>query len=174
MRVLAERPRLTATERALVVEGLQARDPFVQRAAADALGRHPSTEALRPLLDLLHPVPAEDTHLRYVVRMALRNNLRPAAAWKQLPLPRWTPADAEAIADVALGVPSAEAADFVMEHLRVACGVWGLSGMWLDMEATRRASDWYHCSAAWIRPILIYNTRSFVPSWKGPRNEAAP
>ena len=53
----------------------------MQRAAADALGRHPDPENIRPLLDLRQQVPADDTHLLHVVRMALRDQLRAAAHW---------------------------------------------------------------------------------------------
>src|SRR5262249_50496556 len=59
-RVLAERATLTPALHELVLAGLKDTDPFAQRAAADALGRHPATENLRPLLDLRHRVPADD------------------------------------------------------------------------------------------------------------------
>ena len=76
----------------LALAGLKDADPNVQRAAADALGRHPATENLRPLLDLRHAVPAEDTHLLHVVRMALRDQLLEAAVWQSIPLKDWTEA----------------------------------------------------------------------------------
>src|SRR5439155_19939263 len=59
--------------------------------------------------------PAQDTHLIHVVRMALRDNLRPAEAWKvvaALPEERRAP-----LADVALGVPSPEAAAFLLTSM---------------------------------------------------------
>jgi putative heme-binding domain-containing protein len=117
-RVLSERPALTPALRELALAGLKDSDPFVQRAAADALGRHPAAENIRPLLDLRHAVPADDTHLLHTVRMALREQLRPAAVWSQLPLPSWSEADARAVADVAPGVPSPEAAQFLLRHVQ--------------------------------------------------------
>jgi putative heme-binding domain-containing protein len=116
-RILAERPTLTATQRDWVLAGLKDRDPNVQRAAADALGRHPEAANVRPLLDLYHAVPKQDTHLLYVVRMALRDALRPAATWALLPPEPWAEPDERAVADVALGVPSPEAASFLLRHL---------------------------------------------------------
>jgi putative heme-binding domain-containing protein len=118
MRVLAERPALSPALQGLAGAALKDGNPFVQRAAAEALGRHPSPANLRPLLDLRHAVPPADTHLLHVVRMALRDNLRPASAWDHLPVAPWTEPDARAVADVAVGVPSAEAAAYLLAHLR--------------------------------------------------------
>jgi putative heme-binding domain-containing protein len=117
-RVLSERATLTAFQRSLAVDELRDKDAQVQRAAADALGRHPSANNVRPLLDLRHAVPKEDTHLLHVVRMALRDQLQSADAWPQLAGETWNERDRQAIADVALGVPSAEAAAYLMAHLQ--------------------------------------------------------
>jgi putative heme-binding domain-containing protein len=117
-RVLSERVALEAELRALALAGLKDQDANVQRAAADALGRHPEAENIRPLLDLRHAVPAEDTHLLHVVRMALRDQLRPASVWPKLADQKWSERDERALADVSLGVPSAEAAGYLMDHLR--------------------------------------------------------
>jgi len=117
-RVLSERTTLTAEQHMLALAALKDTDPHVRRAAADALGRHPSAENIRPLLDLRHAVASDDTHLRHVVRMALRDQLRPAANWAKLSSEGWTERDARAIADVSLGVPSVEAAAYLMRHLK--------------------------------------------------------
>ena len=117
LRVLSERSRLGEPQHKLAIEALKDANAHVRRAAADALGQHPNAANLRPLLDLRHAVPAADTHLLHVVRMALRNQLRNEARWP-FPLMNWTERDENAIADVALGVPSAESARFLLEHLR--------------------------------------------------------
>jgi putative heme-binding domain-containing protein len=117
-RVLSERTTLTVEQHALALAALKDTDPHVRRAAADALGRHPAAANIRPLLDLRHTVPGDDTHLRHVVRMALRDQLRPAANWAKLSSDGWTERDARAIADVALGVPSSEASAYLMRHLK--------------------------------------------------------
>jgi putative heme-binding domain-containing protein len=118
MRILAERAKLPAKERDLVLAGLKDEDPFVRRCAAEALGRHPAPENVRPLLDLRHDVPEEDTHLLHVVRMALRDQFRPEKAWEQVPRSSWTEADARAVADVAAGTPNLGSAQFLLQHLR--------------------------------------------------------
>jgi putative heme-binding domain-containing protein len=112
LRVIGERKELPPALHQLTLAALKDPDPFVQRAAADALGRHPSPDNLLPLLDLRRDAPAQDTHLIHVVRMALRDNLRPAESWKVvagLPEQRRS-----ALADVALGVPTPEAAAFLL------------------------------------------------------------
>ncbi len=117
-RVLAERQKWTAEQATLARTGLHDADANVQRAAADALGRHPAPENIEPLLALRRAVPAEDTHLLHVVRMALRDQLRPAAAWAQLPPECQGGRDTRYLLDVALGVPSAEAAAYQAKYLK--------------------------------------------------------
>jgi putative heme-binding domain-containing protein len=117
MRVLAERGGISASLHSLIVGRLTDSDAFVERTAAEALGTHPDPANIRPLLDLRHRVPSDDTHLLHMVRMALREQLRPATAWQKLPTTAWTERDARAIADVATGVPSAEAARYLLTHL---------------------------------------------------------
>jgi putative heme-binding domain-containing protein len=118
-RVLGERALLTPRQHHLVLAALKDADAHVQRAAADALARHPdAAKNLRALLDLRHAVPPEDTHLLHVVRMALRDQLQSPDSWPQLAGEAWNERDKRAIADVALGVPSAEAAAYLMAHLQ--------------------------------------------------------
>jgi putative heme-binding domain-containing protein len=116
MRILAERSPLTDFQHQLVLGGLGDPDPFVQRAAADALGTHPATANIAPLLALRHKVSADDPHLMHEVRMALRNQLRKASDWAELPSPL-SEQDARAIADIAPGIHSTEAARFLLHHL---------------------------------------------------------
>lgn len=108
---------LPADLRPLAEAGLKDSDPQVQRAAADALGRWPSIDNIRPLLDLLQRVPGPDTHLRHVVRMALRDQLVSDKVWGKLPLASWSERDGQALADVALGVPKAEAAAYLLRAI---------------------------------------------------------
>jgi len=115
---------LAEPHRQLVFAALRDQDPYVQRAAADALGQHTrgtehgDYEPIRQLLDLRQRIPAPDQALLHVCRMALRNQLRSPGAfphWQSLNL---SEPDSRAIADVALGVPGDESASFLLEHLR--------------------------------------------------------
>jgi putative heme-binding domain-containing protein len=118
-RVLSERAKLTPAQHGLALAALRDADANVQRAAADALGRHPdAARNLRALLDLRRAVPKEDTHLLHVVRMALRDQLRSPDSWPQLAGEAWNDQDKQSVTDVARGVPSAEAAAFLMAYLQ--------------------------------------------------------
>jgi putative heme-binding domain-containing protein len=118
MRTLAERKALPGPLHRLALAGLKDANAHVQRAAAEALGRHPQADNLQPLLQLRHAVPAEDTHLLHMVRMALRDQLRPAETWKHLEGVKLSKQDARALADVCPGVPSPEAAHYLLAHIQ--------------------------------------------------------
>jgi putative heme-binding domain-containing protein len=117
MRVLAERALLSENLHRVVLDHLRDPDALVRRNAADAVGRHPAVSNIRPLLDLLHGTPADDTHLTHVARMAIRDQFQSAERWKSLPLPGWNEKDARAVADIATGVPTPDAAQFLLGHL---------------------------------------------------------
>ncbi|MGH7224787.1 MAG: PVC-type heme-binding CxxCH protein, partial [Gemmataceae bacterium] len=118
-RILSERPKLTPAQHDLALAALKDADANVQRAAADALGRHPNAEKnLRPLLALRHAVPKDDTHLLHVVRMSLRDQLLTETNIRWMSHKEWSERDHRAIADVCLGVPSLQAASYLLGHLQ--------------------------------------------------------
>jgi putative heme-binding domain-containing protein len=117
MRVLAERALLSEKLHRVVLDHLRDPDALVRRNSADALGRHPAVSNIRPLLELLYSTPADDTHLTHVARMALRDQFQSAEGWKSLPLSGWNERDARAVADIATGVPTPDAAQFLLAHL---------------------------------------------------------
>jgi putative heme-binding domain-containing protein len=115
MKMLAERAN---DDSSLTRKAIADADPFVRRAAADALARHPSGDNVRLLAELWAATPADDTHLIHVARMALRDQLLPKGAYAEVQ----TPADAdpglaERLANVSLGVPNEASAAFVLWHL---------------------------------------------------------
>ena len=101
----------------LTRSGLTDSSPFARRAAAEALARHPSKANVGPLLVAVRSVSASDTHLKHATRIALRDQLAGVKDWEKtfgdLPEP-----DRVALADVAPGVPDAEAAAFLALHLK--------------------------------------------------------
>ena len=113
-RIWGDRPLLGEAGLASLAVGLQDPSPHVRRAAAEAWGLHPGPRAIRALLDLLAATPGEDDHLRHVARIALRDSLRDDRAWDRITL---TPGDEAALADVALGLPSARSAAFLLGYL---------------------------------------------------------
>jgi putative heme-binding domain-containing protein len=111
-RILGERGEY----RGLMQAAFSDESPNVQRAAAEALGRHPAPEAIAGLLKFRHKVPAKDTHLTHVVRMALRNQLVSEAAWREASKLK-EDNDIRAVADAAFGQPTKESAAWMVERL---------------------------------------------------------
>jgi putative heme-binding domain-containing protein len=91
--------------------------PEVQRLAAEALGRYPRGESLRPLLNRRSRVTAADPHLEYTVRRALADLLRHDAVFAGVQeSTTLTDSDRRAVLDVVLAVPTASAARFLVDH----------------------------------------------------------
>jgi putative heme-binding domain-containing protein len=131
LRILAERSRLTDGQTKKVCGMLtDESDGLVKRCAADALARHPSPEGQSALLDLLADGGAkDDPFLRHAARIALREQVRGKSDWG-------TPRDKDRapLADVALGLPEAGAADFL------ATAVWQLH----DQKRNRMPEFFHH------------------------------
>lgn len=158
-RILSERKELSERTAKVALDGLNDADPFVQRAAADALARHPGLDRVQPLLRLLQAAPAADTHLRHVVRMTLREQFRADAAWKQFPISALGVADEKAVAGIAPGVPSAEAAAFLLAHLR------------RHAENGRLPHDQVQHCARYASPDRVVELLAFARDFSGPLNE---
>jgi len=121
MKALAERKDWDANLAALVRAGLIDEDGCVRRAAADALGRHPQAENIKPLLVAWTSAPADDSHLVHVLRMALRDQLvAPGMCAEALKLVGDDRAGRERLANVILGAPTSEAADLLWQQLKSA------------------------------------------------------
>ncbi len=88
--------------------------PQVGRAIADGLTAVPHLDSVSTLVKGLKNSPAGDTHLRQALRIALRECLRDANAWKELKVEATM---LPTIADVATGLPTPEAAAFLSDHL---------------------------------------------------------
>ncbi len=118
LKALAERPEISPAFSDLAKSHLNDSDPFVRRAAAEVLGRHPELANIKPLLELRQSAPADDTHLIHVARMALRDQLLEAQVWPQLGKLELNERDRRDIADVATGVHSEQAAAFLLEQIQ--------------------------------------------------------
>ncbi len=100
--------------------GIKDRDALVQRCAAEALAkvRTAGSSALRQLLDLRSRVPAADTHLLYVVRKAIRDQLKVTGVFDKVLAEKLSEAEERALADVAPAVTNAASASFLLSHLQ--------------------------------------------------------
>lgn len=119
LKALAERQptRIDDEVRSKIRSKLSDADPFIRRAAADCLGRHPARENLVPLLQAWQACPAEDTHLLHVIRLAIREQLRLPGIYAEIATLVTTPADLNRLVDVSLGLPTPASAEFVQSQL---------------------------------------------------------
>lgn len=101
IKALAEREVWTEMDYGIVREALKDRDAFVVRAAVDALGRHPDAANVRPILLAWKQNPAEDTHLDYVIRLALREHFRSAELVALLGSHKWSDEEAGQLTSIA-------------------------------------------------------------------------
>jgi putative heme-binding domain-containing protein len=121
MKVLAERAWSVSP---LVSEALADPDPFVRRAAADALGRHPHADNVVPLAQLWRATDPRDTHLVHVARMALRDQLAAPGTYDAVePLAQDDPALFTQLVEVSLGVRNERSAEFVLRYLEASPGL---------------------------------------------------
>lgn len=117
LKILAEKPKWSDEERGLVHKGMVDANPHLQRAAAEAAAKHPQLANVAPLLTLLEQTPASDDHLRHTARIALRNQLREGAAWTAVQKTTLPESSVQTLVGIATGIPSAEAAEFLVDHL---------------------------------------------------------
>jgi putative heme-binding domain-containing protein len=95
--------------------GLKDPSPFVRRAVAEAMGRHPGPNNIGPLVGAISEVPPGDDNLKHALRISLRDQLLPLKSW-------WLAlSDAvgfrRVIADISPGVPNSSAAFFLTKYL---------------------------------------------------------
>lgn len=94
-------------------------DAFVSRAAAEALGQHPTHDNLKALLGAWSATPPADTHRLHVVRMALRDQFLGIGFFAvSISLTTDNPKELTRIAEVSLGIPKADAAEFLLDYLQ--------------------------------------------------------
>ena len=79
VKTLAAMPGWDAARGDLVCASLADADPFVRRAAAEALAEHPETATIQPLVRAWLASPSDDVQLIQALRIAVRNQLRKAS-----------------------------------------------------------------------------------------------
>ncbi|HZZ44930.1 MAG TPA: HEAT repeat domain-containing protein [Tepidisphaeraceae bacterium] len=117
VRILGETKDWTPAQKQIVMAGLKDADGMVRRSAADALGQHPNASNVAPLLELLASTDKADTHLIYVLRMSLRDQLKADGAFKAAEDMKLGDDQMHTIVDIALAVPTAESAAFLTRHI---------------------------------------------------------
>ncbi|MFM8984843.1 MAG: PVC-type heme-binding CxxCH protein, partial [Planctomycetia bacterium] len=117
VKAAAEITGAEAARQRVIATALADPDPFVRRAAAEAAAARPAAESFPPLVRCLAQAPAEDTHLRQAVRIAIREHLEQLDVERldvaQIPAEQWP-----AIGEIAACVPSEPLAWMVFGHVR--------------------------------------------------------
>jgi putative heme-binding domain-containing protein len=111
-KMIAERATGSAQEIELAYKALADANPYVRRAAAEALGRNHDPANVHELVNALHATPGEDTHLRHAIRIAIRDELSSESEWGP------TPQTESEIADIAPGIAKPIAANFLVHYLK--------------------------------------------------------
>lgn len=118
MRALGEMPTWNEKQAALVRAKLNDADSFVQRAAVEAVARHPDSANLQPLVRLWKSSPSADVQLIHAARIAIRNQLRPTSAVEGIADVHLNRDELARVVDIALAVPSEAAAWFTFDYIR--------------------------------------------------------
>jgi len=117
MKTLAAMPGWDTARGDLVRAKLADIDPFVRRAAAEALAEHPKPASIQPLVRAWLAAPSDDVQLIQALRIAVRNQLRttPPEALAGLTL-----ADEEwlRLIEIAVAVPDDAVAWFAFDYVR--------------------------------------------------------
>ena len=96
-------------------------EPFVALAAAEALAAHPYRRNVEPLLSAWRRASASDPQLAHAVKIAMREQLADAAILKQVASAEqragFSIDDRQRIAEACLGIPTPEAADYVLAEI---------------------------------------------------------
>lgn len=118
LRILAERSPDNELFAPIITNALNSEDPHLQRAAVELLMKFPVLNSIKEVLALRQNMPEYDTHLLYTTRLCLRNLLRNSELMKLAIAENWDRQDAIRLADVMIGVPSAEAGGYLLNHLQ--------------------------------------------------------
>jgi putative heme-binding domain-containing protein len=100
----------------VVRSALGSTDPFVRRAAADSLSKHPAVDNVLPLLSALDSTDQKDAQLYHGIRIALRDQLRDAQVADALVRQKLQPAQRTKLVEFAASAPSGPAALLVFDE----------------------------------------------------------
>ena len=121
IRVLSEFATRRADESSdvakMITRGFVDEAPLVRRSAVLAASKNNSEALLRPLFDLLMDTPANDLHLRYATRMAIRNHLRNDNWFRRFQTTSFTSTEMKELSEICLGLQSHAAAEFIVRYL---------------------------------------------------------
>ncbi len=102
----------------ILLRGIRDPDALVRRCAAEGLGHGLNGGSIGEILKALASVDPKDTHLTYVLRKSLRDQMQVKSVMDAvLASGKWTDAEVRVLADVAIAVASTESSAFLMREL---------------------------------------------------------
>lgn len=137
----------------IAMTGLKDPDPLVQRCAAEAAGKMniSSSQQISALLELREKIPAADTHLLYVVRKSIRDQLQKSNVFQKVLAENWTELQERHIADVCLAITNSGAASFLVAHLKKFSEPRDLTAKFLKHAARFLPAEQFDSLAAFAR-----------------------
>jgi putative heme-binding domain-containing protein len=116
VRALGETAKWESWQFETVRNALVSADPFVKRAAAEALSKHPAVDNVLPLLAALEKNTAEDAELYHTIRIGLRDQLRDSQVAAALSKRKLEPKQRTQLVAFAATAPSGPAALLVFDE----------------------------------------------------------
>ena len=115
--VLGERSNtyFTSDDGTALLKALNDDEAFVALAAAEALAKHPAVGAISELLKAWRQVPADDVQRAHALKIAVREHLALPGALASIDATTVS-ADRGRVADICLGIPTPEAATFLLRN----------------------------------------------------------
>ena len=117
LRILFEQKSASPGHRNMALKALADKNVHVQRSAAEVLGKNPDIRNVPALLALYNSAGAADSHLKYTVLLALRDNLRDTGVMQHVVAGNWNEGQMGVLMKVVRDVPSRDAALFAMKYL---------------------------------------------------------
>jgi putative heme-binding domain-containing protein len=115
-KALGETPNWQPWHFAVVRAALGNADPFVRRAASEALSKHPAADNLPPLLAALDATDQDDAQLYHEIRIALRDQIRSPEIADGLLALSLEPAQKQQLVAFAATAPTGPAAMLIVEE----------------------------------------------------------
>lgn len=120
LRLAGEMPTYDEQLSQLLIHHLQHADANVRRVAATALGRHPASSQVAPLLHLAADAHERDPALHHSTQIALRNHLQQADVMQFVRQHSWTPDESRDLARISRAVKTPAAAELILDYLQQA------------------------------------------------------
>ncbi len=114
IKIAGERKQWSTNLLSIISKSLHAENGHIRRAAAEVLMTRPDNRVLQPLLTRLEHTPAEDTHLRHLLRMGIRNQLVRDGKTLFAASAAWPDHQRKAVKEIALAVNTPAAAKFLL------------------------------------------------------------